>query len=305
MTAPEQHPCPMNAQAVGLALHALEPDEEMEVLLHLPQCTSCRTATQEAGEVLAGLGVAVEQVEPPRGLRDSLMDQVARTPQLPPVLPPLTSPESASDPGPEPGTETPPAPRHRRESDALAARPPTRAAGGKRPDGSRRPGGSWLSRRGRRVLAASLALVAILSIGGLAVRTMQLEQQRDAETAQAQSIADMLTQLDRPGAEHALLAAPDGQTMAAVLVADGQRKLITVGMPPNQTDRDTYVLWGLRSGVPAAIGTFDVAPADPGTHSLGPATPTEDFSAYAISLEPGRTAPPLPSQVVASGQVQA
>ncbi len=304
MTAPEQHPCPMNAQAVGLALHALEPDEEMEVLLHLPQCTSCRTAAQEAGEVLAGLGVAVEQVEPPRGLRDSLMDQVARTPQLPPVCP-------ADQPGarfrPRPGARhrDPPAPRHRRESDAPAARPPTRAAGGKPPEGSRRPGGSWLSRRGRRVLAASLALVAILSIGGLAVRTMQLEQQRDAETAQAQSIADMLTQLDRPGAEHALLASPDGQTMAAVLVADGQRKLITVGMPPNQTDRDTYVLWGLRSGVPAAIGTFDVAPADPGTHSLGPAAPTEDFSAYAISLEPGRTAPPLPSQVVASGQVQA
>jgi hypothetical protein len=154
------------------------------------------------------------------------------------------------------------------------------------------------------MVAASLALVGVLAVGGLAVRTAQLEQQRDAETAQAQSIADLVRQLARPGAQHALLATSDGSTVAAVLVADGHRQVFTVGMPANAADRETYVLWGVRAGAaPQPLGTFDVAAADPGQRIVGSGAEADGFSAYAISLEAGRTAPASPSSVMAQGQV--
>lgn len=286
--------CPLNEQAVGWALHALEPDEEMAVLLHLPQCLSCQTAVREAEEVLSGLGAVVEQVDPPPSLRDELLARVAETPQRPPLLRPRRSPERVpSSDGRFPGPS-----RHRSVPDTPPV--PSRAV----PPGPERP--SWLSLRGRRLVAASLALVGVLTVGGLAVRTSQLEQQRDAEVAQAQSLADLMRQMSRPGASHALLAAPDGSTVAAVLVADGQRQVFTVGLPGNATDRNVYVLWGLSDGAsPQALGTFDVAAADQGLRTVGTAAEAEQYSAYAISIEPGRTAPAAPTTQVASGAVQA
>ena len=84
--------CPRNEEAVGWALHSLEPDAEIAVAMHLPQCDSCRTVAGEAGEVLAYLGAAVEQLDPPPSLRDRLMAAVADTPQQP-----AGQPESSSD----------------------------------------------------------------------------------------------------------------------------------------------------------------------------------------------------------------
>jgi hypothetical protein len=289
--------CPLNEQAVGWALHALEPDEEMAVLLHLPQCESCQTAVADAEEVLGGLGASVEQVEPPAPLRDALLARAAETPQRsrPPRAPVA----------PDPGTSSAAAePRHRVSSDRPGTDRPRESRpvlAGPRSDEA---GRSWFSLRGRRLVAASLVLAGVLTVGGLAARTAQLEQQRDAETAQAQGIADLFAQLARPGVRHALLSAPDGSTVAALLVADGQRQLFTVGLPANATD-NTYVLWGMRDGAAAQpIGTFDIAAADPGVRTVGSGSETDRYSGYAISIEPGRTAPASPSAVVATGEVQ-
>ena len=94
--------CPRNEEAVGWALHSLEPDAEIAVAMHLPHCDSCRTVAGEAGEVLAYLGAAVEQLDPPPSLRDRLMAAVADTPQQPagePVAPQTTAaPEPAAAP---------------------------------------------------------------------------------------------------------------------------------------------------------------------------------------------------------------
>ncbi len=284
----------MNEQAVAWALHALEPDEEMAVLLHLPQCASCQEAVRDAEEVLSGLGAAVEQVDPPPSLRENLLARAAETPQHPSVTEP---PARAQTPPPVQAGAGDPAPRHRAED----RRDRTRPADG-------RPGArSWLSRRGRRILAASLALAAVLTVGGLAVRTAQLEQQRDAEIAQAQSLEDLLRMVDQPGAQHALLTAEDGTTVAAVLVADGQRQVMPLGLEPNATDNTTYVLWGMTGPddtTPQAVGTFDVAPAERGLRPVGSVGEADGFSLYAISIEQGRTAPASPSGVIASGQVE-
>ncbi|MEN3267435.1 anti-sigma factor [Pseudonocardia sp.] len=288
MSDAREETCPLNEQTVGWALHALEPDEEMAVVQHLPQCPSCQDSARDVEQVMAALGSTAEQVDPPPSLRSALMASVAETPQHP------RSQEARPSNEPE-WVPAQSAPRHRASDDAPArgSRPPTS------------PHRSWLSRRRRKILAASLALVALLIVGGLAVRSGQLEQQRNTEMAQAQNLADLVRELDRPGARHALLNTQDGSTVAAVLVADGQRQVFTVGMPPNAANRDTYVLWGVHAGAdPQPLGTFDVSAADPGRHTVGSGAEADGFTAYAISLEPGRTAPASPSSVMAQGQVE-
>jgi hypothetical protein len=279
MTSSANLPCPLTEQAVGWALHALEPDEEMAVLLHVPQCATCRSAVGEIDAVLSSLGAVVEQVEPPPSLREAILSAAADTPQV-----------SSTDrwtPAPAPV----PQPHHRRD-EPVAASAPSRSRG------------SWITRR--RLVAASVALIAVLAIGGLAVRTTQLEQQSATLTAQAQSIADLMSQLDRPGVRHAILVdASTGATTAAVVVVDGRRQVYDVSLAANSAD-NTYVLWGLRAGAaPAPLGPFEVTPADKGVYTVGNVDGSDGFTDYAISVEPGKTAPAVPTDVVAKGQVEA
>lgn len=282
--APDES-CPLNEQAVGWALHALEPDEEMAVLLHLPQCPSCRSAAHGAEEVMSALGRSVEQVDPPAALRESLLARVAETPQRQPGTPPQPDPAPLTAP---------------RQEDRTA---PTRVVR----DAAPAPRRSWVSRYGRRLVAASLVLLAAVSIGGLAVRSAQLEQQRDAVAAQARSATDLLQQLGRPGTRYALLNDPDsGTTVAAVVVDDDRREVYTVGLPSNAIDRAVYVLWGVdSSGVPQPLGTFDVTTGTTEMRVVGAGAQLDAFGQYAVSLEPGRVAPPSPSSVAASGAVAA
>jgi hypothetical protein len=283
--------CRLNEQAIGWALHALEPDEEMAVLLHLAQCPSCRAAARDIEEVLAGLGASVEQVDPPPSLREGLLARAAETPQA--------AQQPHADERTDEGTPEPAAP-------AVEDPRPRHRARRTHPSATRPPSGSWLSRRGRRILAASLALVAVVAIGGLAIRTAQLQQQRDAEVTQAQSLEEFLGRVDQPGAQHAILTTPDGATAAAVLVAGGQMQVLPLGLDPNAVDRTTYVLWGIsgEETAPQPMGTFDVASTTEGMQPVRSVAEGDGFSTYAISMEQGRTAPASPSGVIASGQVE-
>ena len=276
MSDRDERDCPRDEEAVAWALHALEPDEEMRFLEHLPECASCQATVRDAEEVLTGLGASVEQVDPPPTMRDSLLARAAETPQ-----------EHQPPPPPDAVQDAPPAP-------APVAAP-------QRSTPRHRSGPSWLSRRGRRLAVAAAALVAVVAIGGLAVRNVQLQQQRDAE---AQNLSGLIEELARPGTRLALLDTDDGNTVAAVLVTDGQRQVYAVGMPPNAADETTYVLWGIPEGAaPQPLGTFDVAGSESGPQAVGSAGEADRFAAYAISLEPGRTAPASPSAVMAKGQV--
>jgi Anti-sigma-K factor rskA len=283
--------CPRNEQAVGWALHSLEPDEEIAVLLHLPDCPSCRQVADDAEGVLTHLGTAVEQIDPPSSLRDRLMARVADTPQELGSAQRVAAPAEAPDPAES--TEAPATPR-RRDSEPVRTGP-----------ADNRPGrGSRWSRRGRQLVAGALALIAVLAIGGLAARNSQLEQQRDAQIAQTQSLENLLDQFDRPGVQHALLSREDGSTIAAVVVENGRQQVFPLGIPANAVDRDTYVLWGIAAGAPEPLGTFDVTGDAQGLLTVGSAA-DGGYAAYAISLEPGRTAPAVPTEVVAKGIVAA
>lgn len=67
---------------------------------HLPTCASCRALVREAEETAADLGSAVDQVTPPVGLRDRILDAAERTPRSAPPRPVAGSPvehEPAAD----------------------------------------------------------------------------------------------------------------------------------------------------------------------------------------------------------------
>lgn len=275
--------CLYQVQVAGLALHALEPDEEIDVLDHLQRCPSCQAALRDAERVLGGLGASIELVEPPAALRGAILAEAAETMQVSsPDSPPF---QEATDEIPAPIVAA--AERFARHRPSVPV-PPVRRG---------------LSRRGGLV-AASLVLAGLVAVGALGVQSAQLAEQRDAQVAQAQTLAEIVTRLDQPGSRHATLATAEGRAVAAVVVLDGQRTLVTSGdLAPNAVDRDTYVVWGLGSSGPQAIGTFDVVAAVTDVRTVGPEVPTDRFSGYAISIEQGRVAPVSPSTVVASGKL--
>jgi DNA-directed RNA polymerase specialized sigma24 family protein len=266
--------CRRTEGAAAWALHALEPDEELQYREHLTACAACQEAVRDAEEALAALGASTEQVDPPPALRESLLIRAAGIRQL---LPP--DPADDADPRPlAPPLRMP------------AARPRIR-----RSNRSARPAG--------RLVVVAVVLVAAVTVGSLAAGNAQLRQQRDAEAARARDVTELLDELTRPGARHAVLSSGNGDLVAAVVVAGEHHEVFPVGMAPNAAGATTYVLWGIADH-PRPLGTFDVGgpAARPRTVSAGGGGAA--FTAYAISLEPGRAAPAAPSLVLAQGPVE-
>jgi Anti-sigma-K factor rskA/Putative zinc-finger len=284
--------CPRTEDAVAFALHALEPDEEAMLREHLAGCRSCQATVADTELAAAAWGAAVEQVDPPARLRENILAQAAHTTQ------------TGAGPTPDAAGAAGPAQR---------AAAPGRAAGSgprRSPAGMQHHPGRGTSGPGRRRrVAAVLALVAVavvVAVGGLAAYAVGLQQQRDVQIGQNQALVDVLTQLDRPGTSHATLSTSEGQPVAVVVTTTAERMVMMAGLSPNDRTTSVYVLWGVSTDAgPQPIGTFDVDPARPGplVRQLGPPDPgPQSFLGYAISLEPGRDAPPAPTTVVASGQ---
>ncbi|ANY05160.1 anti-sigma factor [Pseudonocardia sp. HH130630-07] len=279
----------MNEQTVGWALHALEPDEEFEVIEHLDTCAECRALVDDVSGVTAELAAALPQHEPPPGLRDAILEEARRTPQQTPQQTGSRrpAPEKADAPAPPP---------------ARTDRPLRSVPGG--------AAGAPARRRGpARVLmtaAAAAAAVVVIAGGGVMVGQLgEMRAERDASVAQAQQMQDALGAIARPGTTHAFLAAPadPARPVAAVVVGAGEREIVPMGLAPNSTEDQTYVLWGIEGdAAPKAVGTFDVRTGSAGPMSV-PSAESGTFGTYAVSLENGRQAPASPSAVVATGQV--
>ncbi len=60
----------------GQALHALSPDEEEQLALHVAECERCRLQLREAEAVAASLAYAVPAVAPPPDLRRRVLESV-------------------------------------------------------------------------------------------------------------------------------------------------------------------------------------------------------------------------------------
>ncbi|BBG01298.1 MULTISPECIES: anti-sigma factor [Pseudonocardia] len=320
----------MAEQTVGWALHALEPDEEFEVIDHLSGCAECRRTAAEVSDVTTGLATALPQYEPPPRLRESIVEQARRTPQegrgtgerpvpgdrlgsapqVPPRharraegpgVPPTGRPQRPGSPPPggRPAGQQPSQPPPSQPPPAARPEQPTGGAGSGPGRARRKP------RRAGRMLVAGVAALALVVGGGVVFNEFQgIRAERDASIAQAQQMEGVLTALAQPGTTHAFLAPEAGRAaVAAVLVHDGGREIVPMGLEPNQVDAQTYVLWGLEAdGSPRAVGTFDVRSGSAGPLSVA-SVDREAFGTYAVSLEPGREAPSEPTAVVASGQV--
>jgi hypothetical protein len=159
---------------------------------------------------------------------------------------------------------------------------------------------SWFSPV-KLVAAAAVALVAVAV--GLGVRLVQLDSQLNQVQRQARAIAEALQSAADPGAALVPLATKDGRRVGMVLASGGQVVVMPTGLTRNRVADQTYVLWGLASQTPIALAVFDVSGGPTELHTVPSATSRGSFAGYAISLEPGRRAPVVPTQVVASGQV--
>lgn len=303
--------CRRNEQAMAYALHALEPDEEASLRDHLAGCRSCRATATETELVAAALAGTVEQVEPPPRLRQNILDQATQTPQGGTDGTGAGSVGAVAGAGGrvgEVGARTDPAQTGTGAGAEGRGRGEARRVPGSRPATTGR-GTSGPGRRRRRVVAVVLALAAVVGVvgvGGLAAYSAQVRQERDAQIAKSQALADVLIQLGRPGTSHATLATSEGEPVGVVVTTPTERMVMTAGLPSNDRGTSIYVLWGISTAAPQPIGAFDVdsaAAPGPAVHQFHPADAGQPFLGYAISLELGRSAPPTPTRVVASGQI--
>ncbi|GAB3344166.1 anti-sigma factor domain-containing protein [Modestobacter lapidis] len=288
--------------AVGWALHALEPEDEAAFAAHLAGCRRCAQTVAETAEVMAALAADLPPAEPSPALRDRLRAEVERTEQVPaprdelPVEPPL--------PGPAAPWPPPPA----RPSERAPSRHP---AGGMRAapvDGLRPPGVPRLPNARpawRRVLPHALVAAAVAAVLALGAWNVVLSSDRADAQAMAAERAEMIESLLEPGRATIAPLATDGEEVATVVAREEQVQVVADGLPVNDGSSDTYVVWGVpRSGAPVALGTFDVVSRQIDLRAVGSTeTGLDDYSTFAVSIEPGREAPSEPTEIVASGQV--
>ena len=267
---------PFDELAVGWALHALEPEDEAVFAAHLPGCQRCATTVAETSEVMAAMATDLPQAEPSAALRDRIRAAVEQTEQLPAPLP-------------EPATPIEP---------ATAPVPPVRAVAPEpRPDG-----GS--PSRWRRALPLGLVAAAVAAILGLGLWNVVLtsDRQQLQETVAEQN--EVMNGLLTPGRATIAPLEDDGKAVATVVARGDEVDVITHGLSVNDRRSTTYVLWNMSGNAAQSLGTFDVTSPTMGMKIVGSGlTGVDQFDTYGISLEPGRKAPSLPTEVVATGQV--
>jgi hypothetical protein len=263
--------------AVGWALHALEPEDEALFVVHLPGCARCAETVAETTELMAAMAVDLPSAEPSEELRHRLRSAVAGTEQVRSPAGPAPVDVAA---GPEP--------------EGRAGRATVDPIGG-RPNGT-----AW-----RRALPGALVAAAFAAIVALGLWTVFLSSERDEAMATAAEQAAIMDVLLQPGrAAIAEVAEPDGRTVATVIAHDDEMHVVADGLSVNDTSSSIYVVWGMRDGSPDPIGTFDVVDDRMDLRVVGSdETGLDDYPAYAISIEPGRQAPSLPTEVVAAGEV--
>jgi hypothetical protein len=227
-------------------------------------------------------------VDPPERLRERLRAAVEETEQLP-------------RPAPE-GERTPPVPAAATEGPVPVYRFEISAAGAHRaavPAGAADPRSPW-----RRVLPNALAAAAVAAILALGTWNVGLNSAREEAQATAAEQAELVDALLVPGQATIAPLSADGATVATVVARDGEVQVVSQGLAPNDVRQQTYVVWGLGAGAPTPLGTFDVTSPQPALRTVGSgASGSDAYTGYAVSLEPGRSAPPEPSAVVASGEV--
>ncbi len=296
--SPPEPACPHCELAVGWAFHCLEPSEEALFAGHLPDCAECRQTVQEAEEVGAAFAVTVPDAVPPESLQQRILAAADND---------IDHTDDDVDRADDDVDHTDDDVDHTDDDvDHTDERAGHRAVGsGRRPDAEplrRRvlPRPAW--RSVGRVLTAA-AMVALIAVAGvLGIRVVQLDAERDRVAQQLASMSQLVERIADPNARAVTLTSTDGRPMAMLVAEPGQVTLLPMGLPANSASQ-TYVLWGLGTGTPVALDAFDVTTDPTVVHTVGSVSRVEAFSAFAVSIEPGRTPPAAPSDVLATGEV--
>ncbi|MGH3982445.1 MAG: anti-sigma factor domain-containing protein [Pseudonocardiaceae bacterium] len=160
------------------------------------------------------------------------------------------------------------------------------------------------SRPGTGLLVAAAAVVLVAAVVGLGVRVAQLSDERNQAERQVTAVSGAIEAVADPAAIRVPLVANDGGAVGMVLASRDRVAVVTTSLPGNRVADQTYVLWGLAGQVPTALTAFDVTSEVAGLHAVPTAAGTQNFTGYAVSLEPGRRTPAAPTKVLASGQVR-
>lgn len=289
--------------AVGWALDSLEPDDEEQFAGHLASCARCQQTVTEAHEVTAAMALALPIEQPSAGLRDRIMAA------------------AAAEPGPRTGRSDHVFAVESIELTLDQGRGVHRvgAQDGSRVLTSRSGGNDWsmqrraaLFRRRRRsrlralIRGASVA-AALALVVGLGVWNVELRSERQDAQQQVVAQGEALDQLDESGVYRIapLRDVDNNRRVGQVVVHNDAATVLADGLVPNDEQAQTFVLWGMSDAVaPVPLGTFDVETGGLDVRNVSSMTTGLDaYGGYAISLEPGRSAPLTPTDIVATGTV--
>jgi hypothetical protein len=155
-----------------------------------------------------------------------------------------------------------------------------------------------------RVLAAAAAVFLAAASVVLGIRVMQLGSQRDQAVRQVTAMSEAMQRAADPASTRISLVTDGGRPVGMVLAGQDGLALVATGLRGNQVTDQIYVLWGLDGGSPTPLQGFDVAPDEPVLHPVTSAVGEKEFTSYAVTLEPGRHAPPAPTTaILAIGKV--
>ncbi|MDX8035734.1 anti-sigma factor [Lentzea sp. BCCO 10_0856] len=163
-----------------------------------------------------------------------------------------------------------------------------------RPQHRRRPG--------RVLLAAAAALVVLAGGGYLGVRVNQLSGQVAASEARTDELNKALSLAADPSTNRAVLRTGSGDEVAVVLSNPTSGAVMPKNLKPNDSGH-VYVVWGASTKAPVPLALFDVRAGSADPQLLSWSADAHKHTKFAVSLEPGRQAPPSPSEVLAGGQV--
>jgi anti-sigma-K factor RskA len=143
------------------------------------------------------------------------------------------------------------------------------------------------------LLAAAASVVAVaVAVGNLGLR----HDVRDTRT-QLASARQVLACAGGPHCDVHWLASPDGTRRAAVLVDGTHARLVVDGLARNDKAHEEYVLWQRRpTGTMVAVRGFDISTSR--ITDLDAGTLSEPYTGFAVSREPGRTLPNVPTDPV-------
>ena len=269
----------------AFVLDALTPDESAAVRAHLAACPEAHAEVAELGAVVPALFETVEQVAAPIGLKERILAAAAAEQAA-------LGAQQALD------TQRALDTQHSAADTQRTVKPYPVAD-------TMRPG--WdLGALFRRPIWAAVSVAAVLAVLALGILNLQQQSKLDGLTAYRDGVVKVLEEAARPGAQLAVLSAPEdpaGPTGLAAVGSDGSVAMVMRDLAPT-TGSQVYEAWLIGAeGTPIPVGSFQVDDSRTASFTTTHATLGPGVT-VALSLEPQAGAT-VPTVVVVVGAASA